>query len=210
MGSDIRTALGDAIVWDTLKLPLRGCAARDPTQLWRCRKHKRWEARRLLSLPVGSHFLDVGSHFGDTVLTMAVHARANGRDDINFVAFEPCRRKCKFIRSMIRANGLEGSVRVMNACVGDTRRDVYRIEEKGFDRYDGRVAYGEEKGGEGSGPEEEGGRVVEGGGGGAGGREGARRRRWGRGRVTFYFDGKGEEEDSPSELDDDSGSPEGE
>ena len=35
-------------------------------------------------------------------------------------------------------------------------------------------------------------------------REGARGRRESEGRVNFYFDGKGEEEDSPSKSDDDS------
>lgn len=126
---------------DKLKLPLKGCSNKDPTQLWRCRKHKRIEAKCLLSLPLGSSFLDCGSHFGDTTLTMAVHARANGRDDIRFIAFEPSRRKCKFIRATVVANGLENSVRIVNCCVGDVCRKVRQIPEKGVERYDGRVAY---------------------------------------------------------------------
>jgi hypothetical protein len=74
---------------------------------------------------------------------MAIHARVNGRDDLRFIAFEPSRRKCKFIRCMVRANGLEGSIRIVNACVGDVCRKVTQIDEHGFHRYDGRVAYRE-------------------------------------------------------------------
>jgi hypothetical protein len=72
---------------------------------------------------------------------MAVHARANRRDDLRFIAFEPSRRKCKFIRAMVKMNGLENSVKIVNACIGDDCRDVRQLDEKGFDRYDGRVAY---------------------------------------------------------------------
>lgn len=72
---------------------------------------------------------------------MAIHARANGREDIRFIAFEPSRRKCKFIRAMVIANRLENSVRIVNCCVGDVCRNVRQIPEKGVDRYDGRVAY---------------------------------------------------------------------
>jgi len=75
---------------------------------------------------------------------MAVHARANGREDLRFIAFEPSRRKCKFIRSVVRANGLEDSVRIVNACVGDVSRKVTQVDERGFDRYDGRIAYNSE------------------------------------------------------------------
>mmetsp|Transcript_11635 Transcript_11635/g.21760 ORF Transcript_11635/g.21760 Transcript_11635/m.21760 type:complete len:361 (-) Transcript_11635:1809-2891(-) len=141
LGPKIKTVLGDDIIWDKLKLPLRGCSNKDPSQIWRCRKHKRIEATCLLSIPLGSSFLDCGSHFGDTTLTMAIHARANGRDDIRFIAFEPSRRKCKFIRAMVVANGLENSVRIVNGCVGDVWRNVRQIPEKGVERYDGRVAY---------------------------------------------------------------------
>lgn len=74
---------------------------------------------------------------------MAIHARINGRDDLRFIAIEPNRRKCKFIRTMVRANGLENTVRIINACVGDVTRKVKQIEEKGFDMYDGRIAYTE-------------------------------------------------------------------
>lgn len=72
---------------------------------------------------------------------MACHARAHGREDIRFITFEPSKRKCKFIRSMVKANGLQKSVKIVNACVGDTCRYVQTIDEVGFDRYDGRVAY---------------------------------------------------------------------
>ncbi len=141
-GSTIKTVLGDEIEWDNTKLPLRGCCGKDPTQLRRCRKHKRIEATHLLSLPHGSSFLDCGSHFGDTVLTMAIHARVHGRDDLRFIAFEPCRRKCKFIRSMVKLNNLQDRVRIINACVGDCDRLVSHVEqEKKFAKYDGRTAY---------------------------------------------------------------------
>ena len=144
-GSTIKTVLGDDIQWDNTKLPLKGCSSKDPTQLRRCRRHKRIEAECLLSLPHGSSFLDCGSHFGDTVLTMAIHARAHDRNDLRFFAFEPCRRKCKFIRSMIRLNNLQGNVRIFNACVGDCVRNVSQVKETKFAKYDGRVAYREEE-----------------------------------------------------------------
>jgi FkbM family methyltransferase len=44
---------------------------------------------------------------------------------------------------MVKANRLEKSVRIVNACVGDLCRGVRRICEKGITIYDGRVAYGE-------------------------------------------------------------------
>lgn len=140
-GSTIKTVLNDEIEWDNTKLPLRGCG-KDPTQLRRCRKHKRIEATYLLSLPHGSSFLDCGSHFGDTVLTMAIHARVHGRDDLRFIAFEPCRRKCKFIRSMVKLNNLQERVKIINSCVGDCDRLVSQVEqERNFAKYDGRTAY---------------------------------------------------------------------
>ena len=57
-------------------------------QLLRCQKHKRKEAEYLLQLPYGSSFLDVGANWGDTVLTMAIHAKNKCRSDIRFYAFE--------------------------------------------------------------------------------------------------------------------------
>lgn len=44
---------------------------------------------------------------------------------------------------MVKANGLQKSVKIVNACVGDSCRYVQKIDEIGFDRYDGRVAYSE-------------------------------------------------------------------
>jgi FkbM family methyltransferase len=143
MGVNIKTILGDAIHWDTIKLPLNGCSAQDPTQLWRCRKHKRIEATNMLQLAHNASVVDCGAHFGDTTLTLAVHARAQGRDDLRFFCLEPSRRKCKFIRSMVKKNSLK-NVTIVNACVGDVCRGVRPVQEARFDRYDGRVAYQEE------------------------------------------------------------------
>jgi FkbM family methyltransferase len=140
-GTNIKTVLGDNIIWDNAKLPLHGCQTKDPTQLRRCRKHKRIEATCMLTLSHGSTFLDCGSHFGDTVLTMAIHARAHDRHDLKFIAFEPCRRKCKFIRAMVKLNQLQKAVKIVNACIGDGVKHVARVEERKFAKYDGRTAY---------------------------------------------------------------------
>jgi len=79
-------------------------------QLGRCRRQKKIESGYMLQLQHGSVIVDAGAHLGDTVLTLAIHARAKGRKDLRFVAFEPCREKCDFIRSVIVANDLRGTV----------------------------------------------------------------------------------------------------
>ena len=89
---------------------------RDDLQLYRCRKHKRWEADRLKELSQGTTFVDVGAHYGDTVVTMAIFARANGREDLKFVAIEPCSSKCEWIQNIAKINQLE--ITTIQACVG--------------------------------------------------------------------------------------------
>ncbi len=89
----------------------------EDNQLLRCPVHKEYEAKLLLDIPHGSSFLDVGAHFGDTVLTMALYAKNNNRDDIRFFAFEPNRIKCEHISRIAELNGL--NVRVFNTCVGN-------------------------------------------------------------------------------------------
>ena len=129
-----------------------GTMTRKDDQLWRCKRHKRIECDLLLSLPLNSSFLDVGAHLGDTVLTVALRARAIGRTDLRFFAFEPARRKCDFIRETVERNGLKGVVTVVQACVGDVGREdiVRRIDgarstryrkDNLVDKYDGRVVY---------------------------------------------------------------------
>ena len=128
---NLKTPLGDSILFDPSLLP-PSASRSDADQLWRCRKHKKWEASLLPSLPVGSAFLDVGAHFGDTVVTMALHARAIGRGDVRFFAFEPSPLKCRFIEKLVKANGVEGAVTVVEAAVGEEGgRRVVRAEEGG-------------------------------------------------------------------------------
>ncbi len=87
-------------------------------QLLRCKKHKEYEAKLLLELPQNYAFLDIGAHYGDTVLTMAIHAKNNNRNDIRFYAFEPNPIKCDHIQKICLLNNL--NVKVFNTCVGNT------------------------------------------------------------------------------------------
>ena len=123
-----KTVLGDVVIWDSEnKLP-RECWGDDDGQLKRCKKHKRLEAELLWELGPNSSFLDVGAHLGDTVITMAIHARVIGREDIRFYAFEPSRIKCQWITSVAEDNGL--AIKVINAAVGDTQRLVIPEKKK--------------------------------------------------------------------------------
>eukprot|EP00536_Pseudo-nitzschia_multiseries_P017035 jgi/Psemu1/292813/fgenesh1_pg.1348_\ len=136
-----KTVLGDVILWigDTANVTLPRTRPNDPATttltisppniegfklgdddlLLRCRKQKRIEAAFMLRLRKGSVVVDVGAHLGDTVLTLALHARANDRSDLRFVALEPCAEKCAFLRSVVAANNLRGTVDVVCAAVGD-------------------------------------------------------------------------------------------
>jgi FkbM family methyltransferase len=85
--------------------------------LWGYKDHKAYEAKLLLSLPLNYSFLDVGAHYGDTILTMALHAKNNNRSDIRFFAFEPNSTKCDYIQRIAKLNNL--NIIVFNFCVGN-------------------------------------------------------------------------------------------
>lgn len=96
-------------------------------QLLRCPVQKNFEAELLLTVPAGSSFLDVGAHYGDTVLTMALFARNNKRPDIRFFAFEPNLEKCQHLRRICELNQL--SVQVFEVAVGDRARRLSRSSQ---------------------------------------------------------------------------------
>jgi FkbM family methyltransferase len=54
---------------------------------------------------------------------MALHAKNNDRNDLKFVAIEPCRSKCDWIRAVAEKNALEDSITVVQACVGDAETE---------------------------------------------------------------------------------------
>jgi FkbM family methyltransferase len=140
---NVTTVLGDQVIWDTSSLPL-DIRNKEDGQLRRCRRTKQLEASNLLKVPLNSAFLDVGSHFGDTVITMALHARNNDREDIRFFAFEPSLAKVEFIRRTVLANALGDSVQVVQACVGEVcRGNMRRKEEKGVSKHGGDAIYEE-------------------------------------------------------------------
>jgi len=138
-----KTVLGDVILWigDVATVTIPASKPNDPAAtetsitisppniegfklgeddlLLRCRKQKRIEAAYMLQLQNGAVVVDVGAHLGDTVLTLALHARAHDRCDLRFVALEPCAEKCTFLRSVVAANKLRGTVEVVCAAVGD-------------------------------------------------------------------------------------------
>jgi len=99
-------------------------------QLHRCEKHKKYEAQLLLELPEGSSFLDVGCHYGDTVVTMALHAKEKNRDDIKFFAFEPSEKKCDYLNRMCRINNLD--ITVFNKCVGNKKGSASAQEDEQY------------------------------------------------------------------------------
>ena len=97
--------------------PLVGWTNFKDNQLLRCPKIKYNEGKLLLNIPYGSSFLDIGAHYGDTVLTMAILAKKKNRQDIRFFAFEPNNIKCNHIRKIASLNGL--NITVFCTCVGD-------------------------------------------------------------------------------------------
>lgn len=99
---------------------INGFKIGEDDQLGRCKRQKKIEAAFMLQLGHGSVIVDAGAHLGDTVLTLAVHARAKQRTDLRFVALEPCPEKCDFIRTVVAANKLVGTVQVICAAVGDS------------------------------------------------------------------------------------------
>lgn len=144
-----KTVLGDPIIWigDTVTITvpttknnsdsgncsttatttmvvsppkINGFKLGEDDQLLRCRRQKKIEAAFMLKLGHDSVVVDAGAHFGDSCLTLAVHARAKDRSDLQFVAIEPCSEKCEFIRSVVAANNLLENVKVLCAALGDS------------------------------------------------------------------------------------------
>ena len=111
-------------------------------QLLRCPVQKNFEAELLLTVPAGSSFLDVGAHYGDTVLTMALFARNHQRSDIRFFAFEPNVEKCQHLRRISELNQL--SVQVFEVAVGDRARRLSRSSQ--FAAESGQCTYTENAG----------------------------------------------------------------
>lgn len=113
----MKTVLGDNLK-DFLKIGNTICpnGFNENHQLLRCKKQKTIESEYLLKMPKNSSFLDIGSNFGDTVLTMALHAKKNNRYDIRFFCFEPNKIKCLFIEKVAEINELK--IKVYNYCVG--------------------------------------------------------------------------------------------
>jgi FkbM family methyltransferase len=145
-----KTVLGDKIEWDLSVIPGRPRKGRwtgKDDQLWRCRKTKKFEASLLENLPHGACFVDAGAHFGDTVMTMAIHARdALHREDIRFVAFEPNARKARFIEECAAANGLSSeTLRVISCVLGDETSIGGAVARRDHGRdwceFDGRTSY---------------------------------------------------------------------
>lgn len=105
----MRTVLNDELIgWEDIEDNL----------LLEYKNHKQLEANMMLNLPHNSAFLDVGANYGDTILTMAIHAKNKNRHDIRFFAFEPNTSKCEYIQKIAKLNDL--NVTVFNFCVGNT------------------------------------------------------------------------------------------
>lgn len=109
-------------------------------QLLRCPRQKAYEADLLLTIPVNSSFVDVGAHFGDTVVSLSLFAKANKRPDIRFFAFEPSKKKCDHIIRIAEANGL--CIVVINTAVGDKKRTV--VPDGQYDQESGQCIYKEQ------------------------------------------------------------------
>ena len=106
-------------------------------QLLRCKQHKLIEGNYLLSLPNNSSFLDIGSHYGDTVLTMALYAKNNNRSDIKFFSFEPNKTKTDHIKKISTLNKL--NITVFNNCVGNS--NGYVINDSNVTTLSGACSY---------------------------------------------------------------------
>ena len=87
-------------------------------------KTKIYEGNLMLQMSEGSAFLDVGAHNGDVVLTLALHARTHGRNDLRFFAFEPDINKTNFINQTAKENDL--NINVYTCAVGDKSQLVSR------------------------------------------------------------------------------------
>lgn len=104
----MQTVLGDHLIG----------ASDDPLMmLHKYKRHKKFESKLLHELPLNSSYLDIGSNFGDTVLTLAIYAQRINRSDIRFFAFEPNKIKCDYIKKINDLNNL--NIKVIESCVGD-------------------------------------------------------------------------------------------
>lgn len=99
-------------------------------QLLRCKWHKKKEANFLMNLPENTSFLDIGAHFGDTSLTLALFAKENKRSDINFFAFDPNPIKCEYIQKMSDLNEL--NIKVFNLALGE-KNGYVSVKELGIE-----------------------------------------------------------------------------
>ena len=115
----MKTVLGDILEgWEEIGTKIIGKSFTKINELLRCEKHKVIEAKYMFSLPMNTSFLDIGSNYGDTILTMALHASKNNRKDIRFFAFEPNNLKCEVIKKVSERNKL--NIQVYNNCVGNS------------------------------------------------------------------------------------------
>ena len=124
----MRTVLGNELI---------GWTDFPDNQLLRCPQHKKYEAGLLLNFPLYYAYLDVGSHYGDTVLTLALYAKKWDRNDIRFFAFEPNKRKCQHIKKISRMNKL--NIMVYNNCVGNN--NYYASSDGSWDERLGCCSY---------------------------------------------------------------------
>jgi FkbM family methyltransferase len=85
--------------------------------LTKYKKTKLFEGYLISNIPNNSAFLDIGAHNGDTVLTMAIYAKNNNRNDIRFFAFEPDKVKSDFIERTSKLNNL--NIKVYCCAIGD-------------------------------------------------------------------------------------------
>jgi len=109
---------------------LKGWTLFPDNLLYRCPKQKHFQLQHLLQMPINSSFLDIGSHFGDTVCTFAIYAKNNNRNDINFFAFEPNKDKCDYISKISKLNNL--NIQIFNNCIGNNNNtvDINRSSDK--------------------------------------------------------------------------------
>jgi len=134
----MKTVLGDILEgWEEIGTKIIGKSFRQVNELLRCDKHKVIEAKYLLSLPLNTSFLDIGSNYGDTVLTMALHAYNNNRKDIRFFAFEPNNLKCEVIKQVAEINKL--NITVYNNCVGNS--NGFAVSDNVRSNFEGGCSY---------------------------------------------------------------------
>lgn len=129
----MKTVLGDTLE-DFLKIgnKLYPKSFNNNHELLRCENHKKIESEYLLKMPINSSFLDIGANYGDTVLTMSLHAKKNNRLDIRFFAFEPNKKKCKFIKRVAKRNDLK--IKIYNCCVGNLKGHAVCDRVKNIDK----------------------------------------------------------------------------